>query len=482
MNNIERRDFLRYGAASAAFSMLGTRLASAAPKRGRPQKLIVIFGRGGNDSLNTFIPHGDADYANYRSAAGLGGSTIAIPPTQSIAMPTTSYVRAHPALQPIVDRMNLGRGAVLGRVGNDDCKRSHFTEMRIIETGRPGSLATLLSEGWGARFVDGLGLTTDLKGVSHTTRGQRLLFSQQPDAQMPAINRIYDDAGVFLYNIPPSGLTVAQLEGAGTQGWRGHTVDTLTNLGAQSNFTQVSGASYFASRDVLAPPGLPVLTHDAARFPRTGPEVTGSTNAALAAVGPFNLGMNLLAQLEESMHVLENTDAVVCGLDLGAFDTHGDQLTDQERLLAYLAHGMASCDELAQLDTAADYMILFVTEFGRTVRSNGNNGTDHGVGTAYIALGDRVRAGVYNMTDPALPLNGYGQHWKPLRDSFVNPTQPTNLDYNAVYPASDFRAVFVEILAGMFGLSNTQLEAVFPGLNAAITANPALFARLGFVV
>lgn len=460
MVKLPRRSFLSAGATSAAFAMFSRRI-SAMAKPTRPQKLVVIFGRGGNDPLNTFIPN-DPNYARYRTTAQLGGSNVEIPFSSGLALPSTSYVRAHPEMLPFVRRMVLGRGAVLGRVGNFDCKRSHFTEMRIIETGQPGALASLLEEGWGARLVgQALPSQTPLKGVTYTPAGQRLLFSRNANVQIPSLSRIYSNSGAYNYSLGSASPELAAFEGGGTEGLRGHVADILGNTNAQSTFAHGSGKSYFDSTDVLS--SMPALTHNATLFPRTPGELAAAQAIGILPNAPvFGQGLRLLAQMEESMHVLRNTDAVVCGMDMGGFDTHFNQIPDQARNLAYIAQAMASADFLAQQDPDRDYLILFITEFGRTVKSNGNDGTDHGVGTAFFALGDGINTGVYNMTDPSTTPGSFGALWRTLDQSFMNPNAPTTSDYNAVLPATDFRVVFAEILKRKFNMSDAQIDTVLP--------------------
>lgn len=481
MSHINRRNFLQASATATSLSMMSAALRARAPKQGgRPKKLLFVFGRGGNDALNTFIPN-DTWYTHFRSTSGVGGSDIAIPASQSLPIPGQSYVRAHPQLLPVLRRYVLGRGAVLGRVGNPDCKRSHFTEMRIVETGRPGTLASLLEEGWGARLLDRLPAVAnaDLKGVSHTSRGQRLLFSKQIGLQIPAIPRVYTNNNAFAYTIAPSSTALDEIEVT----WRSQAADGLpTGSGIESAFARDSESAYFASRDELE--ALPALAHDAYLFPRTEAEILSlPAGDPLRAYASFGSGRNFLAQMEEAMHVLGNSDAAVCGVDIGGYDTHGGQLADQDRNLAVLAKGLASADQLAQLDTANDYVILFMTEFGRTVKSNGNDGTDHGIGTAFLALGDTLRSGVYNMTDPALPLNGFGAHWDTLDNAFVNPSLPTGTDINAVSVATDYRIVFGEVLQKHFAMGASEIDAILPAPSGQTAISQRLLTeKLDFLV
>ena len=87
-------------------------------------------------------------------------------------------------------------------------------------------------------------------------------------------------------------------------------------------------------------------------------------------------------------------------------------------------------------------VVLTMSEFGRTIRENGNSGTDHGHATAMLALGGPVNGGRVLGKWPGL---GVEQRFEG-RDVAVT---------------TDFRDLFGEILARH--LSATDLGTVFPG-------------------
>jgi uncharacterized protein (DUF1501 family) len=85
---------------------------------------------------------------------------------------------------------------------------------------------------------------------------------------------------------------------------------------------------------------------------------------------------------------------------------------------------------------------VVMTEFGRTVRENGNRGTDHGTASAMLALGGRVRGG-----------RVYGS-WRGLDGPglFENRDLAINIDV---------RSVLSEALQAT--LAPPYLSTVFPG-------------------
>jgi len=95
-------------------------------------------------------------------------------------------------------------------------------------------------------------------------------------------------------------------------------------------------------------------------------------------------------------------------------------------------------------------VVLTMSEFGRTIRENGNSGTDHGHATAMLALGGPVNGGRVLGRWPGLALE-------------------QRFEGRDVAVTTDFRDLFGEILARHLGA--TDLGTVFPGY----TPSPAQF-------
>lgn len=93
-----------------------------------------------------------------------------------------------------------------------------------------------------------------------------------------------------------------------------------------------------------------------------------------------------------------------------------------------------------------DVVILTMSEFGRTARQNGSNGTDHGHGNAMFVIGNAVRGGKV-----------YGD-WKGLKTDQLNEGRDLAV-------TTDFRDVFGEIAQKHLG--NKSLAKVFPNYPAS---------------
>jgi uncharacterized protein (DUF1501 family) len=133
-------------------------------------------------------------------------------------------------------------------------------------------------------------------------------------------------------------------------------------------------------------------------------------------------------------------------VDVGGWDTHVNQGSTSGQLannLSNLGKGLAAyADALG--DEWNNTVVVVVSEFGRTFRENGNKGTDHGHGTVYWVLGGKVNGG--RVAGQQMAVNAQ------------------NLFQNRDYPVlNNYRDVLGGLLGRMWGLSGSQLQAVFPG-------------------
>jgi uncharacterized protein (DUF1501 family) len=90
--------------------------------------------------------------------------------------------------------------------------------------------------------------------------------------------------------------------------------------------------------------------------------------------------------------------------------------------------------------------IMTMSEFGRTVRQNGNGGTDHGHASALFVIGGDVRG-----------RKVYGR-WPGLEPEQLYEGRDLAL-------TTDFRSVFSEVASKHLGAS--RLDALFPGFDAS---------------
>ena len=137
-----------------------------------------------------------------------------------------------------------------------------------------------------------------------------------------------------------------------------------------------------------------------------------------------------------------DTGIQVAFLQLGGWDTHVNQRGALNRQLRPLGNGLAIlADELGPI--YENTTVVVMSEFGRTIRENGNGGTDHGHGNAIWLMGGSVRGRQVHGSWPGLENEARHQG----RDLAIT---------------TDFRDVIGSLLAQQFGLNNQALAQVFP--------------------
>ena len=94
-----------------------------------------------------------------------------------------------------------------------------------------------------------------------------------------------------------------------------------------------------------------------------------------------------------------------------------------------------------------DTVVMVMSEFGRTVRQNGNGGTDHGHGNVMWLMGGAVRGGKVHGRWPGLSPSALHEG----RDLAVT---------------TDFRQVVAEVMTGHPRLPAERLQDVLPGWTA----------------
>jgi len=137
-------------------------------------------------------------------------------------------------------------------------------------------------------------------------------------------------------------------------------------------------------------------------------------------------------------------------VDVGGWDTHVAEGGAEGQLatrLQQLGGGLAAF--AGEMGPAwRDTVVVVISEFGRTWRENGNRGTDHGHGGVYAVLGGSVRGG-----------RVAGEQVRVGRATLFQ-----DRDYPVL---NDYRALLGGLASRLYGLSDAQLEKVFPGAKPA---------------
>lgn len=440
---ISRRHFLRNAAALGAYgtafmSYFGRQALAGVPGGGPEKKLLFIFLRGGNDGVNTIIPHGDSVY-NPTSRPSLF-----ISETDAIDL-GNSFASLHPMMQPMMPLFNAGDLALIHRVGYANQSRSHFDSQDYWERGVPNNPD--VKDGIFYRQLEEMLDLTDPANSFAAASIDRSAF-RALKGNTPFPNFTSADQFNFLGDSDAQRKFLGQLpsaEGAGDgRGVMGLYGDGPLAKAFYSSTVHATGTALGGTLTTLAGAQGDYVPENGAVYPDSG----------------FG------GRLAECAKLFKRTDARILGVDTSGFDTHSNQgaiYGEHGNLLQKVAEGFQalSLDLQAQWN---DLVVVTMTEFGRTSLENGSAGTDHAEASAIFVAGGGVNGGVYNCD---------GTTW----------ADGDMLSRSNRYVArkTDFRSVFGEIFTGHFGTPANRLDAVMPGYDAAKLARPADFAPLGII-
>ena len=398
---IDRRVFLRNGSlAMVSLGFAPVFVARAAEAARTPGKVLVaIFQRGAVDGLNMVVPFGERAYYQNRPSIA-----IARPGAPEGAIDLDGFFGLHPRMASLAPLFTRGELAIVHASGSHDETRSHFDAQDYMESGTPGVKST--RDGWLNRY---------LHAREHENASPFRAVALAP--QLPRA----------LQGVAPA-LAVGQLGQFGVRAGR------ATDMVATSFEEQYAQAA----DSLLRPTGREAF--DAVRMLKhaTPSQYTPAPGADYPRSG-FGDAMKQVAQLVKSDVGLE-----VAFTELGQWDHHANEggavgqiagrLDDFSRGLAAFARDLG--------DRMADVVVVTMSEFGRTVRENGNRGTDHGHGNAMLIFGGGVKGGKVYGRWPGLERD---QLWQG-RDLAIT---------------TDFRDVFAEIVARHLGAGD--VSRIFPG-------------------
>jgi uncharacterized protein (DUF1501 family) len=353
------------------------------------------------DGLNMIVPHGEKNYYELRP-------TIAVPQPQSgngeATIDLDGFFGLHPSLAPLKPFWDDRRLALLHAVGSPDNTRSHFDAQDYMESATPGVKST--PDGWLNRYLQSKADPAHslFRAVSMTQTMPRVLQGRAPAVAMSGL-------GDFAIR---AGRNSADVQGGFEAMYDQAVNDTLRGTGketfeAVNYLKQVNPSQY--------------RPENGAQYPRN----------------QFGNALLQIGQLIKAGVGLE-----VAFTDIGGWDTHvneGNARGQLGNLLQQFASGLAAlATDLGQ--RMDDVVVLTMSEFGRTVRENGNRGTDHGHANAMFVLGNAVRGGKV-----------YGQ-WPGLKSEQLYEGRDLAL-------TTDFRDVFGEIAWQHLGAR--RLQSIFPG-------------------
>ena len=432
-----RREFLKRTCCTAAagftaasfnrFGMLNAMAQSATDYKA----MVCVFLFGGNDANNLLVPAGVTEYANYKkNRAGLAlaqGNLLPIAPPSAGAP-----FGLHPRMVEIQSLFNSQHAALLANVGTliapttraglNQAALPHnlFSHEDQQEQMQTASFDADAQTGWAGRTAD---------------RVQSLAGSSFP--------MIISLAGqsVFCQGISTQPLASSGNPGQVLAGFSGSASSNNRFAALQNLLTFDTGISLIQSASAA--------TTSALQQGRVLADALTS-GSALATAFPDT---DIARQLKQVAQIIQVRGALglqrqIFFVSLGGFDTHSDQLAQQDRLYQQLSQALgAFYQATVEIGVGPQVTTFTLSDFGRTFLPDSNAGTDHAWGSHHLIVGGAVRGGDLYGTFPTLAPGGPDDigdegRWIPT----------TSLDQ---YGAT---------LATWFGVQSADLPSVFPNI------------------
>jgi uncharacterized protein (DUF1501 family) len=368
---------------------------------GRDPRFLTIVLRGALDGLATVMPVGDPDWV------GLRGDNALTFDGKTPALKLNDYFALNPAMPNLHRMFTANEAIVVHACATPYRERSHFDGQDLLESGLPKPVPS--DSGWLNRALAGLapGGQVDPKGgkvfaVGPVTplvvRGRAPVLSWSPQSVQPA------------------------------------SADTAQRLLDLYKHTDQP---------------LAAVLEDNARL--VAIEHSGDMNQKPGGPGPGQVRAYFAEVAGNAAKFLARPDGPRVGaLALDGWDTHVNEGIGKGRL----------SDLLGALDTALqavqtnmgpawrDTVVALVTEFGRTARINGTDGTDHGTATVALLVGGALKGGRV-IAD-----------WPSLKEADL-------YEKRDLKPTTDLRAVLKGVLKDHLRADDRVLaQNVFPGSDA----------------
>jgi uncharacterized protein (DUF1501 family) len=405
-------------------------------QNGDYRALVCILLAGGNDSFNMLVPTTPAAYGEYASTR----SNLAL--AQGSLLPlafTDSQGRnfgVHPSMPEVQTLFNSGKLAFVSNVGTlvepvtkaqiqggtarlPKGLLSHADQIQQWQTSVPDSRE---ARGWGGRMADVLASQNTNQNISMSLSlgGTNVFQAGMNTSEFAITNRGQGSVGIHVYDSPTWYDQIIR-EG----------VDSLLNQQYQDIFKRTYRDKVYQAQG----------QHE-------------EFSSAIAAVPPF-MTQFTNNSVSQDMHMIAKTIAARNTLDMsrqtffltfGGWDHHDEVLNNQVNMLSVVSKALAEFQAALEELNVADCVTTFtISDFARTLTSNGN-GSDHAWGGNVMVMGGDVNGGSIYGSYPTLAL-GSNQE----------------IGNGVLIPGISTDEYFAE-LAQWMGVTNTDMPYLLPNL------------------
>jgi uncharacterized protein (DUF1501 family) len=376
---MKRRDFIKLSLFTASIVLIPIDINA---KQGDKRTLVLIELDGGNDGLNTVIPFNEENYYKLRPTLGLKKDKL---------NEVDKNFGINKRLRWVSKYYRDGNCAIVHGLGYDKPNLSHFRSIEIVETASESN--EYLDKGWIANELERYSLS-NRRPASAVLIGRRKkghLFSNDLNIlQIKNINHFVKKSS----SIKTKSVSLTKNS-------------TFDFLKFQENMIRRASTSFEKyAKDI---------------------EIKNTFEES-----------DISNSFKEAVKLIKSKiDIPVIKISQKGYDTHANQAHRHTTLLKELDSSIDSfVKELKSENLFDDVLIVTYSEFGRRVKENGSNGTDHGTASCQFVIGGRVKGGMYGKA-PSLD----------------------NLKKNNLIYTTHYRSYYNTILKRWFGNRNNQFSS-----------------------
>ncbi len=390
-----RREFLTAGlglvGVGAALPNFLIKTAMAGPQAQPDQTVFVMLQLGGgNDGMSSLVPHGHKEYHEYRRATRISE-------TETIKI--NEELGLHPNLKGWKQMLDNGAFVAIPGVGYPNPNFSHFTSTDIWFFG--DLRGRRLNSGWLGRACD-------------------IGFRGNPDPKLSiAVGTDSTPLAMISQNFP--GICFTQAAGFGYRGAMNNPqqanayrkVNQARQAIGELEWVTTTAVAGNSAADQIRP--LAANYKSRVEYPNT----------------PLGRNMRAIASL-----IAGGLSTRIYWTSQGGFDTHGNQRTGHDNLMTTLNDAVtAFFQDLKAQNQDRRVLLCTMSEFGRTSKENGSQGTDHAAAASLFMFGPGLKAGIH------------GKH-PSLKETELIPAG------NSLKHTTDFRSVYATILEKWLRISS----------------------------
>ena len=425
---ISRRNFLKSTGALAALPLVPFSLTlprSAFAVDDGYKALVAVFLFGGNDSFNMVLPASGSHYDDYRAARpNIGVDQSEMLPT-GLTSDNGVPLAMHPSMPGVAQMMQAGKATSVINVGT------------LLEPTDVNNLSDV-------RKPPNLG--------AHNKQQYAWQHSWETSAYHP-----YGWAGMMMDLLQTPGLQISEsmslsnnslLAGASATDLRlsSDGIRTMTALGdsgtVNNNFRELVAAPYGSdfSREYMS------RLQEILDFQDTLDVILDKypEDESISTAGPGAQLRMVKRAIQSSTDLGHQRQVFIVGM--GGFDTHRNQSGSHSGLLDKLDEALSTFNTALEAEGLSDKVVTFtMSDFGRTIRNNSNNGTDHGWGSNQLVFGGPTAGGKAHGHFPQFVE--YGE----------------NASGNKFIPGHSHEQM-AATLCKWFGLDDIGVDSIFPTL------------------